>query len=1286
MHAHSMPLMSRPRARFVYLALALYVFYCSAAGSCAALIEEEAGRPAPASACAPLVSSCDKAHARAWLAAAAAYGSKPLGANYHEHGILTAEEGVAFAQRFVASGAPLPFGDALGVWCASASGLLGGNHGGGAGSAGAVLAALHLGHAVDDGDGGSNQLCVDDGVPGGAEAWRMCSEAAGPPQQQPQRPVPAAARGACAAALFHAAATSPASSWLAGYRACRVWRGLVTQQQARHGRGGRPPRSTPDQLRWAEDACLLALAKLVTHRGSVPHAGLAHAPAAASAADVGLVMVTLGDVARAGHRHSAAAVWYAASLRHYLSGGGGNGDGNSAAASAAASAAHPRLGPSGLGWDAYAGCVNLLSMLLMHDARVGASIGGAGGVRQLLLASPPARALAATSVGVASFRGTVLSALGLWQPQDDDDAAYSVRAALVRTLALLRAYVEVAAASASGAPPPQSLVRARALLRRHGLLDDAASNASNVPAALAHGLHQLTRIDNAFLDLPPWLPALAAHLQAQAHRSGVDGSSQLVDLLQLPDGVPTAASSSPWGSQPQRNYSDSTLLSLWRRRRPRVAIPLRLAYISGDFRQHVIGHTLHGVLASHARPCGHGAGVAAHPHAVRVSCYHMSGFNAEDGREGDDDDVDGSGSANRSRLFHIPAAAAAWGPYRDLRAAWSGPSGIRAWLAFNNSLVAAATGGGDDGMADGGALSIGDGLCPALSPARIEAQLAHPAYALHTPRLVEACDECYAPLLWHGGRPWRADDVVAHVRGDTPPSAGSARTSTGSGAHVAVDVSGPTEAGAPGVFTARAAPLQVHYMSGPLSVLHPRHADYFVVDAAVLPPEALRTTLPRCLPDALGLAAPPTGAAGGDDADGADYGCRNDDLSAQQHAHARVTLPSFTESPAYIRPTYLAGTHPRPQRDERDRALATSWRALRAGCDRAALHNGTPPLSSLSYSPPVLAALLSPSKVEPVLFTAWAQLLQQRASDSGGRPPPVLWLLSNVQSEEGDSGGGGGDTAAQAGPQPTPQPCGPRPADRWCDRMRGEAAARGVHPSRIVCLPRLPKAAYLRLYASIDLCLDARVYGGHTTAADGLRAGVPTLALVGDMFANRVSASLLTALDGDADAYAGGGGGDAADGGAVGGGEHVSDAVSSDAVSSDADGGAATAAAAGGGGGDAAPPLGGAVTLRGQLATTSVKAYQSQAVALLHRRQGVGLGAVRARLWAAVHGGAGAATADAGGTSTNGPLAAAGLTFDYTRTARRLERAYRVMWEARAATAGGVAGGLVVAPAAAVEA
>jgi protein O-GlcNAc transferase len=73
------------------------------------------------------------------------------------------------------------------------------------------------------------------------------------------------------------------------------------------------------------------------------------------------------------------------------------------------------------------------------------------------------------------------------------------------------------------------------------------------------------------------------------------------------------------------------------------------------------------------------------------------------------------------------------------------------------------------------------------------------------------------------------------------------------------------------------------------------------------------------------------------------------------------------------------------------------------------------------------------------------------------------------------------------------------------------AATRGIDPARLVFAPMVEPGAHLARLACADLALDCFPYGSHTTASDTLWAGVPLIALAGDTFASRVSASILTA-------------------------------------------------------------------------------------------------------------------------------------------------------------------------------
>ena len=78
--------------------------------------------------------------------------------------------------------------------------------------------------------------------------------------------------------------------------------------------------------------------------------------------------------------------------------------------------------------------------------------------------------------------------------------------------------------------------------------------------------------------------------------------------------------------------------------------------------------------------------------------------------------------------------------------------------------------------------------------------------------------------------------------------------------------------------------------------------------------------------------------------------------------------------------------------------------------------------------------------------------------------------------------------------------------------LRQEASRRGVSPERLVFARRAPLLIHLSRHRCADLFLDTFPYNAHTTATDALWAGLPILTRVGESFASRVGASLLTAV------------------------------------------------------------------------------------------------------------------------------------------------------------------------------
>ncbi|MBS1189584.1 MAG: hypothetical protein H6R10_1376 [Rhodocyclaceae bacterium] len=120
----------------------------------------------------------------------------------------------------------------------------------------------------------------------------------------------------------------------------------------------------------------------------------------------------------------------------------------------------------------------------------------------------------------------------------------------------------------------------------------------------------------------------------------------------------------------------------------------------------------------------------------------------------------------------------------------------------------------------------------------------------------------------------------------------------------------------------------------------------------------------------------------------------------------------------------------------------------------------------------VLAALHQPYKITQDTFDLWLRLLAHI-------PDAVLWLL-----------------------EATPMAM---------ENLAGAAARANVSPSRLYWAPRVSPAEHLARLSVADLALDVFPVNAHTTASDALWAGVPQVALCGEAFVSRVSASIVQA-------------------------------------------------------------------------------------------------------------------------------------------------------------------------------
>ena len=122
----------------------------------------------------------------------------------------------------------------------------------------------------------------------------------------------------------------------------------------------------------------------------------------------------------------------------------------------------------------------------------------------------------------------------------------------------------------------------------------------------------------------------------------------------------------------------------------------------------------------------------------------------------------------------------------------------------------------------------------------------------------------------------------------------------------------------------------------------------------------------------------------------------------------------------------------------------------------------------------VLANFNSGHKLEPRMFGVWMGILRRF-------PSAVLWLLSRRAAVAEGS-------------------------------LAAIAAAHGVHPSRVVFLPKVDRAVHYKRYSQVDLFLDTHLYTAHSTATDALWSGVPIVTVESGTFQGRVASSVMRAV------------------------------------------------------------------------------------------------------------------------------------------------------------------------------
>ncbi len=122
----------------------------------------------------------------------------------------------------------------------------------------------------------------------------------------------------------------------------------------------------------------------------------------------------------------------------------------------------------------------------------------------------------------------------------------------------------------------------------------------------------------------------------------------------------------------------------------------------------------------------------------------------------------------------------------------------------------------------------------------------------------------------------------------------------------------------------------------------------------------------------------------------------------------------------------------------------------------------------------IFACFNATSKISPSVFDIWMRLLSKVEGS-------VLWLRSDAEVVRRN--------------------------------LAAEAQKRGVDPARLVFAPRVSLEEHLARHGLADIFLDTAPYNAHGTAAHALWAGLPVVTCRGNVFASRVAASLVGAVE-----------------------------------------------------------------------------------------------------------------------------------------------------------------------------
>ncbi|MFZ2029523.1 MAG: tetratricopeptide repeat protein [Vitreimonas sp.] len=164
---------------------------------------------------------------------------------------------------------------------------------------------------------------------------------------------------------------------------------------------------------------------------------------------------------------------------------------------------------------------------------------------------------------------------------------------------------------------------------------------------------------------------------------------------------------------------------------------------------------------------------------------------------------------------------------------------------------------------------------------------------------------------------------------------------------------------------------------------------------------------------------------------------------------------------------------PEQRRHYSERVIYLPWYQCNDAAANAPGQAGTRADHGLPEDAFVFCSFNNSYKITPEMFDVWTRILN-------AAPESVLWLYARNATAERN--------------------------------LKSEALRRGVAPDRLIFAPRAPRDEHLGRQRHGDLLLDTFPYNGGATTSNALRAGLPVLTRIGDSFASRMGASLLTAL------------------------------------------------------------------------------------------------------------------------------------------------------------------------------